>query len=43
MEDVLARGIEWCMEFEERVGRGAIISPMQRLEYLHIVASDQNQ
>jgi len=33
LEDVLARGIEWCVQFEERVGGGAIISPMQCLEY----------
>lgn len=36
LEDVLARGIEWRMELEERVGRSAIISPMQCLEYLVI-------
>lgn len=28
------------MEFEERVSRGAVISPMQCLEYLDIVASE---
>ena len=28
------------MEFEEWVSRGAVISPMQCLEYLYIVASE---
>ena len=33
-QDVIGRGVERRVQFEERVGRGAIICPMQRLEYL---------
>ena len=33
-QNVLVRCVERRMEFEERVGRGAVIRPVQRLEYL---------
>ena len=33
-QNVLVRGVERRMKFEERVGRGAVIRPLQRFKYL---------
>jgi hypothetical protein len=34
-QNVFVRGVKRRMKFEERVGRGAVIRPVQRFKYLN--------